>query len=503
MRNLGYIVLITLLTAGLLSACSDNEQAPQAAIQEADSTAEASANVTIDFVVETQAGAVRGELTSEGGVSAKIFRGIPYAEPPLGDLRWQPPQSALSWSGVRDAIEWPDRCPQRSSSMGTGIPISEDCLYLNLVTAAQTANDELPVMVFFHGGGLTIGTGNSDIYNHPTLPSKGIVLVTVNSRLGPMGYLAHPALSSESAHGVSGNYGTLDLKASLEWVQENIRAFGGDPNNVTIFGESGGGTKTISQMSSPLTEGLFHKAIVESGSGLVAPNRATFLEDAEAIGQKLAGQLGIENSGNVLAAMRAVSWEDIIAAAASDEVGFSASVVVDGYVIPDTVNALFNQGRQRDIPLIVGANTGERSLQTSVPLMANIHSRTASSDTFVYNFSHLPKTWREEPCIAFHGLELPYVFGSVPVGIPSPTILFLSRGGGCESREIAVDEIDLSVADNTSTLWAQFAKTGNPSVEGMAEWPTYTEQNNQYLDIGATLEAKAGIENAYVTPPGN
>ena len=165
-------------------------------------------------VVETSLGAVRGETVTEVGVTAYIYRGIPYAAPPVGDLRWKEPQPAMPWDGVRDATEWPDRCPQGQSSMGTGSPISEDCLYLNVVTAAEDAAERQPVMVFFHGGGLTSGTGNSTTYNHPMLPNQGVVTVTVNSRLGPVGYLAHPALSTE---GVGlGNYGTLtsELRSS-------------------------------------------------------------------------------------------------------------------------------------------------------------------------------------------------------------------------------------------------------------------------------------------------
>lgn len=493
-------VTALLVAATFLAGCSE-QTSRQAAATTTGPESTASADAVGD-VVETKLGVVRGETVSEAGVSARIFRGLPYAAPPVGDLRWQAPQPAQPWEGVRDATEWPNRCPQGESSMGAGSPISEDCLYLNVVTTAETPNDKQPVMVFFHGGGLTSGTGNSTTYNHPKLPSKGVVVVTVNSRLGPIGYLAHPALSAESEHGVSGNYGTLDLKASLEWVQANIEAFGGDPDNVTIFGESGGGTKTISQMASPLTEGLFHRAIVQSGSSLVSTQRVTMLDDAEATGEKLVAALGIDDSEDVLAAMRDASWQDLIAAANKDEVGFRANVVVDGYIIPDTVNELFKQGKQHDVPLIVGANEGEGSLQTTVPLMANLHSATASSPTYVYNFSHLPKGWREEQgCVAFHGLELTYVFGAVPVGLTSPTTLYLAGRGGCSQEIPEHDELDMTVADNAATLWAQFAKTGDPSVAGLVDWPVYTEENNLYLDIGGTLEAKTGIEDAYVAPP--
>ncbi len=457
---------------------------------------------SIGDVVKTPLGSVRGETVTEVGKTARIFRGIPYAAPPVGDLRWKAPQAPAAWEGVRDATQWPNRCPQGESSMGAGGPISEDCLYVNVVTAAKKDDEKRPVMVFFHGGGLTSGTGNSTTYNHPMLPNKGVVLVTVNSRLGPIGYLSHPALSAESKHGVSGNYGTLDLRASLQWVQNNIAAFGGDPDNVTIFGESGGGTKTISQMATPLSKGLFHKAIVESGSALVSLSRVTMMKDAELVGKKLVDELGLSESDDVLAAMRAAKWEDIIAAGSKREVGFRASVAVDGYIIPDTVNNLFKQGKQADVPLIVGANEGERSLQTNVPEMANLHSASSSSNTYVYNFTQLPKGWREESgCVAFHGLELTYVFGAVPIGLASRTTQFLARGGGCSVRVPEHDEQDMKLAEQAATIWAQFAKTGNPSVEGLIEWPTYTEANNRYLDIGYPLTAKTGIQDSYTAPP--
>jgi para-nitrobenzyl esterase len=472
----------------LLSGCSRNTE-PAAA-----------GPVQIGAVVHTTLGAVRGETVTENGVTAFIYRGIPYAAPPVGDLRWKAPQPAAPWEGERDATKWPHRCPQGESSMGAGGPISEDCLYLNVVTAAKSADEKRPVMVFFHGGGLTTGTGNSTTYNHPTLPNKGVVLVTVNSRLGPIGYLAHPALSAESGTG-SGNYGTLDLKASLEWVRDNISAFGGDPNNVTIFGESGGGSKVISQMASPLTEGLFHRAIVESGSALVSSQLVTRLADAEGRGKKLVAALGIEENDDVLTAMRAVAWEKLIEVAGSESVGFRANVVVDGHVIPEPINERFENGRQHKVPLIVGANAGESMLRTSVPLMANLHSKSGAP-TWVYNFSQLPLGWRNEKgCVAFHGLELTYVFGAVPTGLTSPTTLFLARGGGCSQSTPEHDEQDLKVADEAATIWAQFAKTGNPSVEGLVEWPQYTEENNTYLDIGTPLEVKAGIQDAYVAPP--
>ena len=364
-------------------------------------------------------------------------------------------------------------------------------------------------MVFFHGGGLTLGTGNFVLYNHTALPLKGVVVVTVNSRLGSIGYMAHPALTAESEHQASGNYGTLDLIASLKWVQKNIAAFGGDPDNVLIFGESGGGTKTMSLVTSPLAKGLFHKAIVESGSVVASPERTATLEEAEEVGERIAAKLGLEGKSDVLAAMRAASWEDIVAAewqkrpragalpVPSDR-AYRTDLTVDGWVLPASVHEMLRQGKQHDVPLIVGANEGEPRAATDVPRLANLMSATASSKTYVYNFSHMPAGWRDLGCIAFHGVELPYVFGYVPDGLTLPLILGLANRNGCSLREPGADEVDETVADNTMEMWAHFAKTGDPSVKGLVEWPPYTEESDRYLDIGYALEVRKGIKSAYV-----
>ncbi|MAK59865.1 MAG: hypothetical protein CMK09_02690 [Ponticaulis sp.] len=446
-------------------------------------------STAITETVQTSLGTVRGEIVTEGDVSAYIYKGIPYAAPPIGSLRWKAPQPPAAWAGTRDATEWPNRCPQGESSMGAGGPISEDCLYVNVVTTAETADAGQPVMVFFHGGGLTSGTGNSTTYNHPKLPSQGVVTVSVNSRLGPIGYLAHPELTAEGPG--SGNFGTMDLTASLEWVKNNISAFGGDPDNVTIFGESGGGYKVISQMSTPAASDLFDKAIVQSGSALVSSDMAR----AEAGGKSLQASLGASN----LAEMRAASWQDVIAATEGAE--FRPSIVVDGSVIPAPVREQFETGTHNKVPLIVGANAGESMLQTSVPDMANVHA-TSGGDTWTYNFTHLPIGWKEEEgCVAFHGLELTYVFGAVPNGLESRTTQFLARGGGCSIGVPEHDEVDFKVADEASKIWASFAENGDPSVPGLVDWPQYSESNDVYLDIGDPMTVKSGIAASYTAPP--
>jgi para-nitrobenzyl esterase len=463
----------------------------------------ATASNAIGTVVQTKAGKVSGYSAEDGGETVHLYKGIPYAAPPIGELRWKAPQPVKSWTEVRDATKWGSQCAQRAgSSMGEPGQISEDCLFLNVVTAAKNANEKRPVMVFFHGGGLTTGTANSMTYNHTALPRKGVVVVTVNSRLGPIGYMAHPALSAESGRGASGNYGTLDLIASLQWVKENIAQFGGDPKNVLIFGESGGGTKTLSVLTSPLSKGLFHKAIIESGSALISAERVTTKEKGEAAGKRIAAKIGADKAANELAALRAAKWEDLIAAAGDREVAFPANLVVDGYVLPQSVHDTFKSGKQYDVPLMVGANEGEKGeLQENVPMVANLMSSTAKSKTYVYNFAHVPTGWRNLPCVAFHGLELPYVFGYVPKGISSPTLFYLSAGGGCTTREPGPDELDHKVAENTMNMWAAFAKTGDPSVKGLVTWPAYTQQNDLYLRIGQTLEVKKGVKESFVAPP--
>jgi len=457
----------------------------------------------VSNVVEIQSGKVSGSSVDEGGAVIRTFKGVPYAAPPVGPLRWKAPQPAAKWSGVRDATQFADRCAQSAeSSMGSAGKISEDCLHLNVVTAAKSTKDALPVMVFFHGGGLTSGTGNSVLYTNTALPRKGVVLVTVNSRLGPLGYLAHPALSSESERKVSGNYGTLDLIASLQWVQSNIAAFGGDPKNVLIFGESGGGTKTISLLTSPLAKGLFHKAIVESGSGSISPERTTTLATAEASGQRMVEKLGLKDQKDVLGALRSSKWEDLVAAAVDPKVDFRANLAVDGYVLPVSVNDTLKSGKQHDVPLIVGANAGEeRELKDSVPMLAGLMSKTAKSKTYVYNFSHVPSGWKTLGCSAFHGLELPYVFGYVPEGLTVPTVLFLGNRAGCKSLQPGADAKDELVAEHATTMWAQFAATGDPSVKGLVTWPAYTGEGGSYLDIAEKLEVKKGIQQAYIPPP--
>jgi len=471
---------------------SDDGQADASQPPDASTSSEA-----LSTTIATTAGPIAGEAVPHEDQTILFFRGVPYAAPPVGELRWKPPQPLEPWTDVRDATQWGNRSPQGESTLTSLGDIGEDCLNLNVLTPATRASERLPVMVFFHGGGLSIGTGNSPTYCHTALPAQGVVVVTVNSRLGAFGYFSHPALAAESAEDSSGNYGTLDLIASLKWVQDNIAAFGGDRDNVTIFGESGGGSKVLSCMASPLAKGLFHRAIIESGSRSSMPNAVTARPTAEEAGKRLAANLGIAEDASVLSALRAKPWQEILAAATAAMV--TANLSIDGWVLPQSVNDAFAAGAQSDVPLIVGANEGEPGeFMQSIPgLAASMQSVT--SKAYVYNFTQLPLGWRADGCYSFHGLELPYVFGHME-GIKSQTILFLGMRSCNTAADPQIGAEDEMIAQNVMKLWTQFAKTGNPSVSGLVDWPPYTQATDQYLEIGPALTVKSGVATSGKAP---
>lgn len=458
------------------------------------------AEPALTTTIVTAAGPVAGELKEEGGKQIKIFRGVPYAAAPSGALRWKAPTPVAAWTTPRDATKWGDRCPQGESTLSSPGSTSEDCLNLNVLTPATKASERLPVMVFFHGGGLSVGTGNSATYCHTALPAQGVVVVTVNSRLGAFGYFSHPALAKESDKDSSGNYGTLDLIESLRWVQNNIAAFGGDKANVTIFGESGGGSKVLSCMASPLAKGLFHRAVIESGSRSAMPTAVTPRATAEQAGQRLATQLGVADGADTLTQLRGKTWQDVLAASAVMTVSFTPNLSVDGWVLPQSVSEAFAQGKQTDVPLIVGANQGEvGELMASIPSLA-ASMKSVTSKAYVYNFTHLPAGWRTPGCYAFHGLELAYVFGHL-AGIQGETMIFLGKAAKCEpTLDPKVSAEDQTVANNTMKIWTQFARTGNPSVPGLVDWPAYAADNDKYLDIGAALTVKSGVATSGIAP---
>jgi para-nitrobenzyl esterase len=460
-------------------------------------------------VVDTEAGPVRG-LVAE---TMKQFLGIPYAAAPIGDLRWRPPQEHAGWTGVLDATQFGAHCPQVPTPYGTP-SISEDCLFLNVFTPLKTNRGRphlAPVMFWIHGGGLVVG--ESEGYVPTTLVGEGVVVVTTNYRLGILGFLAHPALTAETPDHASGDYGLMDQQAALRWVQRNIRAFGGDPDNVTIFGESAGGLSVHSQLASPLAAGLFHRAIVESGAySLTQPSLAS----AEAAGMAFATRAGCVDQ--TAACLRHVPVATILA----NQGGGTMVPNVEGVVLPQTVHAAFASGQFNRVPVIEGSNHDEWRLfvaqseaTTGVPLTAagyvpaiqatlGVSLPTASVLAGLYplvNYSspsvalgalgtdavfacnarasarllsqYVP-TYQYE----FNDPEAPMLFFPPPVSFPTGAyhaseLQYLFALPGTPVPSPGLSAAQEALADAMVSYWTRFARTGDPNSPGRPAWPLY------------------------------
>jgi len=493
-------------------------------------------------IIDLDSGKITGLIIGRDP-EVHVFKGIPYAAPPVGTLRWKPPQPVKPWEGVLECNTFGPVCPQRESMYpmyrNKYDKISEDCLYLNIWTSAKDSKTVLPVMVWIHGGGNVSGAGSLPYYEGEALARQGVVLVSINYRLGPLGFFAHPLLSKESGRGVSGNYGLLDQIAALQWVQKNIRAFGGDSNRVTIFGESAGGLNVCCLMASPLAKGLFHRAIAESGHafGRIRHLKEPWYGQAsiEKQGEQIAKDLGLGDGPDPLAALRAMSAEKIIEGSKpilgfGGEIGNRFGPGVDGWVIPDDINAIFEQGKQTDVPLIVGTNGNEgiafilntniktvEEYQSAVktlygrfsedilamyPVRESSEIRKALSEilgdlgfiagarTFVrgmgmvkskaylYHFTKKPQGQIGEILGAFHGAEIPYVFDNLDNG------------------QFPMDEKRRTLAKVMSGYWVQFAKTGDPNKEGLTPWPAYDAKGDQHLEFGESVKVGNGLRKA-------
>ena len=473
-----------------------------------------------DGVVALDTGAVRGVRVGQAS-DVWAFKGIPFAAPPVGERRWQPPAPVAAWDGERAADTFGPRCMQSSRpSLGGGIPpLSEDCLYLNVWTAG-TPDEQRPVMVWIHGGALTAGAGSGSSYDGTALARRGVVLVTINYRLGPFGYLAHPQLTSESPHAASGNYGVLDQIAALEWVRRNIARFGGDPDRVTIFGESAGAWSVQTLLATPLAKGLFHRAIGASGGVLRSYGGTPELATAETEGEQFgATLLGTDDADVVtLAAMRATSAVDVMAAAGAPEGRIRTRPVVDGWVLPNTTRAIFEAGEQHSVPVLVGWNADEGSLAAGrapadvaayhawagetfgddAAAFLNVYpaetaetARQAFLDAygdknfgwemrewarltanvgqqaFLYHFSRVPP---ESDTGVYHGAEIRYVFGNL-------------YGPGARHDYTLLDGW---VSDLMASFWVAFAATGDPNTPDTPPWLAYSPLRDELLDFGDT-----------------
>jgi len=483
----------------------------------------------IDLAPETpiqiEQGLITG-LSSEYNPDVIAYKGIPYAAPPVGELRWKAPQAAQTWEGVM-AMESYGHSSLRPNQMGDSIEsFSEDCLFLNVWTPAKKSNEKLPVMCWIHGGGFTGGSGNLSV--GAALAERGIVLVSVNYRLGPMGFFAHPLLSEESEKGVSGNYGILDMVSALEWVQKNISRFGGDEGNVTIFGESAGGTAVYILSSTDLTTGLFHKTIAESPwitdasiSPLQGP--AFSRESVEATGVRLAEMLS-DSAEVTLDRLRGIDAEELVNRTGG---GYRLPAAVDGYVMKENPAILFEKGLQQSRPFMAGSNTDEGTMFSGragsmtveeyvaeahasykeytnkmlelYPVSAKeqvlgavnqsindtwfaqpsrwmtTHMSSVNKDTYLYHFAHTSVQWPNGG--SAHAAEVAFVFGAIEPEKQTPSYLYLS--------------------DAMITYWTNFAKTGNPNSEGLPEWPRYTEDADQNIrfDTVITVESNYLKEN--------
>jgi para-nitrobenzyl esterase len=478
---------------------------------------------TSSTTVQTTHGRVAGvELPGE---DLTVFRGIRYAQPPTGELRWKPPLPASDWTDVRNAVEFGPSCIQPVAQTTGNIyadnpaRMSEDCLFLNVWKPARAA--KAPVMVWIHGGSLRSGNLASGLYDGSQLARRGVVVVTLNYRLGVFGYLAHPELTAESPHGSSGNYGLLDQIEALRWVRDNIVRFGGDPDNVTVFGESAGALSTIELMASPLARGLFHKVIVQSGylvSNMELKRPSFGLPSAEAVGEFVARKLGASS----LAALRAMDATKL--GPESLAAGFDPQATIDGWVLPRQIVDTFDRGEQARVPMIVGFNGGEvRSLRgIFIPPLPNSAAEYASTvhniygdlagkylqlypaanieesalaaardafygwtaqrlarkqtqvgvPAYLYFFEHEYPAEVAMHLEAFHASELPFEFGhigsngSLPRNWPKPPD---------NAQERALSEAIMG-------YFSGFAASGKPVAQGEPTWKPYAE-GQAFLDI--------------------
>ncbi|MEX0618609.1 MAG: carboxylesterase family protein [Pseudohongiellaceae bacterium] len=473
-----------------------------------------SAATSQDIRLETSQGTLLGATAGpDNGI--RTYKGIPYAEPPTGERRWKAPMAAAGWSSERLATEFGPDCMQ-SPYAENGFyyrparVTSEDCLYLNVWSpAARGAN--LPVMVWIHGGALTRGSGAINTYDGTNLARKGVVVVTVNYRLGVFGYFAHPQLQAESEQGSTGNYGILDQVQALRWVRDHIAAFGGDPDNVTIFGESAGSWSVNFLTASPLANGLFHKAIGESGGRLDV--RQT-LDQATATGAALAAEI----SAPSLPELRAMPARELLQAA--EAAGYGTDGIVDGWVVPDQPYAIFAAGEQNKVPVLLGFNKEEGTTLgalAGVPENHDIYvsqiqethndlageflavyppgdlrqstldafrdgvfgwemvtwaSMTANVDenAYLYFFTHQPPGPQREEIGAYHAAEIAYAFNNVHTLRARPTAA------------------DGRLADIMSDYWVSFARTGIPRVPGQPEWPAWESGSKPYMLFNGTAE---------------
>lgn len=515
-------------------------------------------------VIDLAQGPIQAGMDRDNDAILQV-NGIPYAAPPVGDLRWRPPQPAMDWEGLRDGRAFAPECVQPRAGSdeflddileGMGLhPVqrhlakiafqsgeaptdSEDCLYLN-VRSANVGGDTLqPVMVWIHGGSHQTGAGSQGVYQANQLVEQGVVLVTINYRLGVFGYLAHPALSADDPRGVSGNYGLLDQIAALVWVRDHIAAFGGDPDNVTIFGESAGAQSVTEIMAAPLSEGLFHKAILQSGASSY---------NANGLSRALEGRLSMHEAGEAFfaglardtptaAELRSIPAETLLRRAAErpDLRGYRLPAV-DGVVLPRLIGAAIGDGTIHNVPILAGYNADEATLfypeiqrptvlvptfpdglEARLNYLAELYGPADAQtlidlyglddpegyrlgemdmlgdDMFGVHMRYLvaANTAQEQPSYLYHFTRVPPSPRQTIGAFHASEILFVFDS---HSPLAGLTEEDRVLTATMGAYWANFARTGDPNGPGLATWPAYDAQEDSWMTFNPSVEVKNGV----------
>ncbi len=464
--------------------------------------------------------------TTNADKSVRIFKGIPFAAPPVGDLRWKAPQPVKKWTGIKKTTAFSASPIQNKPEpffcwseefIAQPEPLNEDCLYLNVWSSAQSDKEKQPVFVWIYGGGLNSGSANCAIYDGEEMAKKGVVFVSINYRVGVFGFMAHPELSQESGNNASGNYGFLDQIAALKWVQKNIAAFGGDPKNVTIAGQSAGAFSVTAMIASPLAKGLFHKAIPQSG-GLLSKTLSQNLAKSEEQGLNFMKKAEANN----LTALRKIPTDELQKLSNDQTVG-RFGVTMDGYVLPTDLMDYFKNGKHNQTPVLAGWVTGDGSFFGSQKMSVEEYKKEAKTKygdkadeflsifpgsnedeikaakqkvtligfaglpahllagyntkpSYMYQFSHVPPDKPDFPNYgAFHTSEVPYALHTLHTWVRP------------------WQQLDRDLENIMSSYWVNFAKTGNPNGANLPEWKSYDKQTGNILELGDKVELKAAL----------